>query len=393
MQFRQLLIRVMLWSLGLTAAAGAAAALFSAGDVGWRIVGTGVITAVAAGLMVPFSSLADRPQGRREGLLGMALVVFEFVGALGLIWGAFDAWGGWDVGVKVAATMAFVGMTALPAILFLRFAALPPSRHAGRVGVALSAAVFVLTMLGTWAPDGFADEEKFFGTAAAVAGLGILAVASLAGAGAAPRRSWRWAGVAAAAVATAIAVYAIWADVRSDSGFFAVIVSVAAVVAHANVCLFVPLTPSQRWVRVVTIAAAVATAALVDVIVVADGSLPFVQNLAAAAGIVASCGSLALLVLARLNRHLDLAPVLSEVREVTLVCPGCRRRQALNVGDSACATCGLRFHIRVEEPRCPTCGYLLYMLQSDRCPECGTPVRGAAPPAPPGPAPAAAPQG
>ena len=41
--------------------------------------------------------------------------------------------------------------------------------------------------------------------------------------------------------------------------------------------------------------------------------------------------------------------------------------------------CGLKFHIRLEEPRCPKCDYLLFMLQSDRCPECGTPVRGGAP--------------
>ena len=86
MPLRKLLIRVMLWSLGVTAVAGAAAALLSAGDVGWRIVATGVITAVAAGLMLPFSILADKPGARREGLLGMALVVLEFIGALALIW-------------------------------------------------------------------------------------------------------------------------------------------------------------------------------------------------------------------------------------------------------------------------------------------------------------------
>ena len=378
MALRKLLIRVMLWSLGLTALAGAAAALFSAGDVGWRIVATGVITAVAAGFMLPFSILADKPQARREGLLGMALVVLEFVGALGLIWEVFEGLGAWDLEVKVGATMAFVAMTALPAILFLRFASMPSAGAAGRTGLALSAVVFVLLMLGTWAGRVW-DEEEFFGTAGVVAGLGLLAVASLAGVGTAPRRPWRWVGVLASVAATAMAVYAIWAHIQSGSGVFAVVVSVAAVVAHANVCLFVPLTPSQKWVRVVTILAAIATAALVDALVLAEDhhfDLPLGANLAAAAGIVASCGSLALLVLARLNRHLDRVPVLSEVRELTVICPGCERKQTLGVGDSACPTCGLKFHIRLEEPRCANCDYLLFKLDSDRCPECGMPVRG-----------------
>ena len=393
MGLRKLLIRVMLWSLGLTAVAGAAAALFSAGGVGWRIVATGVITAVAAAFMLPFSVLADKAGARREGLLGMALVVLEFVGALGLVWGVFRNLGGtWDGEMKVAATMAFVAMTALPAILFLRFASSPAARLAGLVGVALAAVVFVLLMAGTWAPEGVRNEEEFFTTAGAISGLGLLAVASLAGVGTAPRRPWRWVGVLAALAAMMIAVYAIWAHVRSDSGLFSVVVSVAAVVAHANVCLFVPLTPGQKWVRIVTIGAAIATAAIVDIIVVTGAGFQesfFVQNLAAAAGIIASCGSLALLVLARLNRNLDRVPVLSEVREVTVIWPGCQKKQALTVGDSACPNCLLKFHIRVEEPRCPNCDYLLFMLQSDRCPECGTPVRGGASTArsaPPGPA-------
>ena len=381
----------MLWSLGVTAVAGAAAALLSAGDVGWRIVATGVITAVAAGLMLPFSILADKPGARREGLLGMALVVLEFIGALALIWRIFQALGAWDLEEKIGLTMLFVGITALPAILFLRFASMPSARVAARAGVALSGIVFVLLMLGTWTPGGVWRNDELFASAGSIAALGVLGVASLAGVGTTPHRSWRWVGVLASLVATVMAVVAICKHIHSGSAVFAVIVSVAAVVAHANVCLFVPLTPAQRWVRVVTISAAVATAALVDAMVSADEWHFYFtpgQNLAGAAGIIASCGSLALLVLARLNRHLDRVPVLSEVREMTVICPGCRKKQTLPVGDSSCSTCGLTFHIRVEEPRCPNCDYVLFMLQSDRCPECGTAVRGGVPQVSPDTAPA-----
>jgi hypothetical protein len=379
MPFRKLLIRVMLWSLGVTAVAGAAAALLSTGNVGWRVVATGLTTAAAAGLMLPFSILADKSGARREGLAGMALVVFEFIGALGLIWRVFESLGAWDLEQKAGLTMVWVGMTALPAILFLRFTSAPTARAAGRAGVGLCGLVFVLLMLGTWGPDEFWHNWKLFATAGAIASIGILGVGSLAGVGSPPQRVWRWGGVIASVVAAVMAVVAIWKEIHSGSGWFSVVVSLAAVVAHANVCLFVPLTAAQKWVRTVTILAAVATAALVDAMVFAEEGhfdLPLGQNLAAAAGIIASCGSLALLVLARLNRNLDRVPVLSEVREMTVICPGCQKKQTLSVGDSACATCGLKFHIRVEEPRCPTCDYVLFMLQSDRCPECGTVVRG-----------------
>jgi hypothetical protein len=67
--------------------------------------------------------------------------------------------------------------------------------------------------------------------------------------------------------------------------------------------------------------------------------------------------------------------VLSEIREITIICPGCDAKQTLPVGASSCSRCGLVIHTRIEEPRCAQCDYLLYMLKSDNCPECGTPVR------------------
>jgi ribosomal protein L37E len=62
---------------------------------------------------------------------------------------------------------------------------------------------------------------------------------------------------------------------------------------------------------------------------------------------------------------------LAAVTEVKVLCPGCGRNQSLHVGRSACPACRLQFEIRVTEPRCPKCDYLLFMLKSDRCPECG----------------------
>ena len=90
---------------------------------------------------------------------------------------------------------------------------------------------------------------------------------------------------------------------------------------------------------------------------------------------MAACGTLALLVLARINRKVDVEPGSADLGEIPLVCPRCRKKQSLPVGNSICASCDLRISIREEEPRCAKCDYLLRGLMSDRCPECGTPIR------------------
>ncbi|MCH7808049.1 MAG: hypothetical protein IIB60_02385, partial [Planctomycetes bacterium] len=88
MTLRIVLLRAMLWSLGLSAVTGVLAVLFQGGDLVWRVVGTGVTTAIACGLMLRASTLVDREESRPAGLLGMGVVIAEFLMALLLIWEA-----------------------------------------------------------------------------------------------------------------------------------------------------------------------------------------------------------------------------------------------------------------------------------------------------------------
>ncbi len=60
---------------------------------------------------------------------------------------------------------------------------------------------------------------------------------------------------------------------------------------------------------------------------------------------------LALLVLGLVNRQVESSAGFSsaDVREVTLVCPRCRRKQKIAIEDGLCAKCGLGIAVRVTE--------------------------------------------
>ena len=382
MTLRIVLLRVMLWSLGLSAATGVLAVLLQGGDLVWRVVGTGFTTAVACGLLLRASTLVDHEKSRPAGLLGMAGVIVEFLMALAQIWEApRNLWGfSWEF--ELGLTMLFFGLAVVLIMSFLKLLQEPYGQIAARVGVVVTLATFVTLMIGTWAPARLFNHDEWWQTGGAIALFGLLTVLSLIGLGTGDRRYWRWGGITASIIACAMWLVEIWVGPASDLGFviFCVLLSVGAVVAHANLSLFCPLTPEQRWVRSGTIAAAMLTAGLTDLVIIDDrfSVIPVDVNVlgrfASAAGIVTGCGTLALCVLARLNRKVDFEPFSPELSEITVVCPRCRKKQPIRIGDSACAACELRISIRIEEPRCPQCDYLLHGLTSDRCPECGAAI-------------------
>ncbi|MGB2985249.1 MAG: hypothetical protein WBE26_05145 [Phycisphaerae bacterium] len=381
MPLRTILLQVMLWSLAVAAATGVLAVLSLRGALPWRIVGTGLTTAFACALMLPVSALVDREKSRAAGLLGMAGVILEFVMALMLIWEAPRHLLGKSWDDEIALTMVLFGLAALLVMSLTGLQQRPYGFVAARVGMVVTLATFVACLLAIWVPRRFHINEDWWETSGALFVFGGLATVCLVGGGRSDRRSWRWAGIVASIVACAMCLVEIWIGAGTDLGFvmFCAFSSVAAVVGHANLCLMCPLTRDQRWVGGGTIAAAILTACLVDAIIADERLFHYnlddvLGRLAAAAGIVTGCGTMALCVLARINRKVDFEPLSSELTEMTVVCPRCRKKQPIKVGDSSCVACKLRISIRIEEPRCPKCDYLLYGLVTDRCPECGTPI-------------------
>ena len=367
---QKLILRILLGSLALAAAAGVLAVLI-ANDVVLRVMGTGFLTAGAALVMLPLSKWIDRTEKRPAGLFGLAAVVIEFILVLMLIWEVHDVLPGQRDWEQLWMTVGAVAAASVGGILFLVTAGRRDARVAGMVGLGVTAAFFVVALIASWAPRQWV--EQWWATAWTIAIFGALLAAALVGVGTGDRRHWRWLGVAASAVAAYLLMIETWTR-KGDWETFSLFVAASLYVAYANLILRVPLKPRQRWLLTGTLIAGGATAVLSELIVFGLDDEITTRSTAAVA-ILASCGTMALAVLARLNRRVDYEPLPREMLHITLVCPNCRKKQSLELGGAACKSCGLRIEVRIEEPRCTECNYLLYMLTSDQCPECGAPIR------------------
>ena len=117
---RRLLMRIMLWSLGVAAVAGVAAMLLGGDDVIIRVMITALATATASLLMLPVSKMIDRQASRASGLFGMGAILFEFLIVLVLTWEIDRYWLNHRVSESLFLTMFWGGWAAVLAMVFLK---------------------------------------------------------------------------------------------------------------------------------------------------------------------------------------------------------------------------------------------------------------------------------
>ncbi len=373
--WRNYILKALLGALAVTAVAGVIGVV-SSEETMWRIGGTSFTAAVASVLLLWVSKFLDQPSTRAAGLAGAAGVTLEFFLFTMLIWEMHRIFPG-DEG-QLLATAAVFAVATVATMAFLRMLPAPATRVAGMVGLASTAAAGGAALLASWWPRGawnglyWRAVESLWGTSLAADCLGVLAVAALVGLGT-DRRHWRWIGIGAAAIAFVIAEYGIWTHTSSDGKALAPPSAVAAWVALAIPLLRVELAAQRRWLRAATLVAGAAAACL-WVLAVLDFDSDVVWRSGAASTILTGCGTLAIVVIARLGKRVDTADLPRELRSVTLFCPRCSRKQTQPLGAAACAACGLKIEVKAEQPACSQCGYLLYGTDAARCPECGTPV-------------------
>ena len=372
---QKFLLRVILWSLGAAAVIGAAGVLFLRSGAVMRIDATLVLAAVCSAAVLGVTRKLADAAGRRAAVLATALIAIEFLLGLDAIWGELFT-GRWQEGALL--TMAALGGAGLPAVALLRLECNPVARIAARVGLAICAAVFALWMIGIWSASATSGNWRWYVYGNVLGAIGIMVLAALVGQGQ-DRWHWRWVGIACAAAGFVIAVRLVDANTGQPQPLTALL-TVAFIVAHANLALRCPLKARQRWLAWGTVAAVVASTVCVNLIIGDRTDYPSsgtgsLQRLSSAAGILAACGTLALAILLRINqRSTPVPPKKGELDDVLVICPVCQRKLTVSNGTHVCGGCGLRIHIQIDEPRCAACGYSLLMLKSDRCPECGAAV-------------------
>ena len=212
-------------------------------------------------------------------------------------------------------------------------------------------AVVATFLLAAWAGRQYDDE--WWGTGWSIAAFGGLCFASLTGMPRLVWADWRWLGVAASLLGWILVMMSIWGSTGPDEEPFIVITGLAVVVAHASLAALVPLRPNQLWLRIATVAAVIVAALFLDleIYLAPSRGISILGRVAGAAGILASCGSLALVVLARLNRSRDYESPSGqlEITHITLFCPRCRKKQSIALGEAECSGCGIMIRVDIAQ--------------------------------------------
>jgi hypothetical protein len=393
MTFRRVLLIAMLTVLAFCAAVGVLAVFVGTGFAHEEVLATAIATAAATGLLLPMMWLTAREKLRAGGFTGMTVVLICWLAVMTLCW-LPDLAGAphYVFEEKMVSTVLFTLLMGLPSALALLAISLRWARVAVFTFVGGAVAAYLMCEMGAMVLPSSPIGEEVILSGMTLYGMGTCAAALLVNLGCGDKRYFRWAGVAAAAAATPLFCAYFWGRYRDPRTYMweedpsylhagGMLAVAAVVMAHINLVLMAKLRRNQQWLQWGTIAASSA-AGVMAICAIWLGrthrETEWALRGTSGMGIVAGCGSLAMIVLTVMNRKIDAAaappPGALEATAMDIVCPRCHAAQRVGFGDSTCHACGLQFSIKVTEPRCAACGYLLYKLTGDKCPECGAPL-------------------
>lgn len=385
MRVRTWLVRLVFLMLAFIAGGGILAAFSRGWEVPLRVMGTGLVGCIGAGICMTIAVQADRPMRARAGLTAILGVALLMVLVLTAIWlgggpgtlqeGALFA--ALFVGVAVPAATLGAGMTSSRANAAVGVVLLVLA--AGSLLAGLPAVLQVLQ--GDWTSGDasrFAGTSPFLSLTALCAGTSLLRRSEEAWVG---RGGVGVLGALLALAALGLTLNAIWWSSRAWGGGRAGQTDVATIVllwsgalsvAAWRAARFAPLRGHQSLLRHSMAGLIMAAGATGAAAVLTENEQTGALSLAL--GVAAACAAIGLLLMARINGRAEYQR--EGVRRVRIEfgCPRCRRTMSAGSGESACGACGLRIRIDMEPPRCRRCGQMVSEVPEPQCPECGEPL-------------------
>jgi hypothetical protein len=381
MNLRLLAIRITLVMLAVTALSGLMLVIGDGrGDIGPRLLATGISGVALGGLMLPLALLMNRPRAALLAFGGACFLVLQFLCLVGLIWIATG-----PAEESLLWTM-FTALVAVPGTAFVlatwpvRHLRVPSLLAAGATGVAVAAQLLDGWIDGPtlWRWMAQSDREAWMVATYALQIGGLVTAAAMVRP--TPTRTWfGHAGLLLGAISTTalIVVIIVFDDSPATmrpafelclSGLLATTWIGIRAIAYSF-----ELRGAAALLRFGTVAAAAGTAAawMFAMWLRSDD----LATVAGAMTVAVGAGALATIILGKVQSSPLLVGDTGGLRSLAVVCPRCGAHEDQPLGESACRHCGLRYRIEVESPGCAGCGHTLQGLESNACPECGHPIR------------------
>ena len=373
---RRIILRILLWSLAFAAVTGVLCALVASRSITGRMVWTGVITAVACVLTLPFSILLEKPPLRLGSLIGLGTVVACFMAGLIGIWisvlpGPIARYDG-----EFGLTSLVLAVTGVPATVAALGRAHDAMRRPCAVLLFAQPILLIMYLSATWmlviSPGASELMNRLWGTA--TPGTIALVLLTIGRLGPRPLAVIAW---IAAPVGWLMAIGEFWDIIDIDGDWHVGPWSIAVLTAYLAILTIPRLGDVGTVIRWATAGAAVALTAMCNVLALTSAG-DFSERLTIALTILVATGSVAVVIFAALSRR-QIVVVPQDDIFMAATCPRCKTDLRLMPGENHCAACGLQIKLDLEAPRCRSCGYLLHQTTSPNCPECGTPCRSRAP--------------
>ena len=377
---RTVILRLMFAALAATALLGVAAVLTQDEEVLWKMSGTALTVAVAAGLTCCWTLLGALRLFRQVAPALALATAIELLLTTLLIWS--DELHIRDE-LRLAICMWFIFVMQPATVASLMLHEYTPYKSSGKTGFIATQCAVAIWCLATWSNSTFDEIFGILGGAIAICGWLIALMLLPNHTHRKPRQTWQtilgigsaclfgllWVALNTRWQLSSIEPHVLLTNMGTAAG------ALASGLGLSSLINSLVLPGKAAWLRRATIICTWCTVLLTSYLVfneqhgysINEDELAF--RITIALGIFALCGTAASMSLAIISTALR--KLRAGTGNVQINCPVCHMKQTIGPGEHACPTCKTLIRFDFEVTRCQQCRYQRTGWASDTCPECG----------------------